>query len=219
MRTPRLTDTAYHPGGRLAHRYEYCGSEVLAHDSARTALLVIDLLGDQSLSAAEKIAVMGELVLADPEPSELSADELVEVLDSVLWEIAGIDLEGTRDTGEGGVRAFDWDEDQARIKASLLMAYGLDWEDASRRYTFAEVCDLLAMLCETDSKTPFAEAVYYRTAEPPKRTPTNGEYVDAWRANQRRYRLGGEPTGMERRREAEAAAKAFDSLWRAANGS
>ena len=218
MRTPRLTDTAYHPNGRLAHRYEYSGGTVLAHDSARTALLVIDLLGDQSLSEAEKLAVMGQLVLAEPEPAEMDPDDLVDALDAVLWDMAGIDLTGTRETEGGGVRAFDWDEDQARIRASLLMAYGLDWEDASRRYTFAEVCDLLAMLCETDTKTPFSEAVYYRTAQPPKRTPTNGDYVDAWKANQRRYRLGGEPTEMERRREAEAAAKAFDSLWRAANG-
>lgn len=217
MRTPRLTDTAYRPGGRLAHKYEYRGAVVLAHDSCRTALLVIDLLGDQSFSDTEKLALMAELVIADPAPSELDPDDLVGVLDAVLWEMAGIDLVGTREA-RGGVRSFDWDEDQARIRASLLMAYGLDWEDASRRYTFAEVCDLLAMLCEADTKTPFAEAVYYRTAEPPRLTPTNAEYVRAWKANQRRYRLGGEPTEMERKREAEAAAKAFDSLWRAANG-
>lgn len=215
MRTPRLTDTAYHPGGRLAHKYTYDGREILVHDSCRTALLVIDLIGDQLLSESEKIAVMAELVLAEPE--KIPVESLVSTLDAVLWDMAGIDLLGTREADYSGTQAFDWDEDQARIKASLLMAYGLDWEDASRRYTLAEICDLLGMLLEAESKTPFAEAVYYRTAQPPKRTPTNADYVDAWKANQRRYRLHTkQAVSEEREREDAAASAAFESLWKAA---
>ncbi len=64
------------------------------------------------------------------------------------------------------------------------MAYELDWETASRDLTFAELCDLLAMLLEADSKTPFAEAVYYRTAKPPAFDGHNRAYVDTWKASQ-----------------------------------
>lgn len=215
MRTPRLTDTAYRKNGRLAHYYTYSGGRVLAFDSCRTALLVIELLGDQSLSEGDKLATMVQLVLAEPE--EIPPDSLITALDAVLWDMAGIDLLGSRETDSGGSQSFDWDEDQARIKSSLLMTYGLDWEDASRRYTFAEVCDLLSMLLEAESKTPFAEAVYYRTAKPPKRTPSNAEYVDAWKANQRRFKLHTKQAASEEReREDAAASAAFDSLWKAA---
>lgn len=217
MRRPSLTDRAQWVSGRLAHEYEVGGGSVLAHDSALNCLLVIEMLNDPALDEGEKAELLVRMVLA--EPDAVPPEDALSVLDSVLWDMAGIDLTGTRDVSDGGKRAFDWGEDAMRIKASLLMAYGLDWDEACRKYTFAEVCDLLSMLLETDEKTPFAEAVYYRTAKPPRPDQHNADYVRAWRSNQRRYRLrGGEAAEEERRRDDAAAAAAFDALWKAAQG-
>lgn len=215
MRKPRLTDKALWPDGRLAHRYEYEGGSVVVHDSAFNALLVIDLLQDQTVPEDDKVAILLQLVFAHPE--EIVPEAVLATLDAVLWDMAGIDLLGTRESDSDGPQAFDWEEDATRIKASLLMAYGLEWEEASRKLTFAELCDLLGMLVGAEGKTPFAEAVYYRTAQPPKLDGHNREYVEAWKANQRRYRLHTEAAvSEERKREDAMASAAFDSLWKAA---
>lgn len=215
MRKPRLTDKALWINGKLAHTYDCEGGSVTVHDSAFNALLVIDLLGDKELTESDKADLLFRLVFAKPE--EIDASNALSALDAVLWDMAGIDLLGTRETGYSGAQAFDWEEDATRIKASLLMAYGLDWDDASRRLTFAELCDLLGMLVGAEGKTPFAEAVYYRTAQPPKFDGHNREYVDAWMANRKRYRLTTEAAvSEERKREDAMASAAFESLWKAA---
>ena len=216
MRKPKLTDRALHVNGKLAHEYEYESGTVTVHDSCRNALLVIELFDDQSVSADAKTGLLVRMLF--PKPEEIPQERVLATLDAVLWDMAGIDLLETRETSSGGARAFDWEEDAMRIKASLLMAYGLNWETASRELTFAEVCDLLGMLLEADSKTPFAEAVYYRTAKPPAFDGHNREFVDAWKASQRRYRLhSAAAVSEERRREDAAASAAFESLWKAAN--
>ena len=216
MRKPKLTDRALRVNGKLAHKYEYTGGSITVHDSCRNALLVIELLGDQSVRIGNKPELLMRMLF--PNPDEIPPEQALNALDAVLWDMAGIDLLNTRETPSGGAQAFDWDEDAMRIRASLMMAYGLDWETASRELTFAEVCDLLAMLLEADSKTPFAEAVYYRTAKPPKFDGHNREFVDAWKASQRRYRLhSAAAVSEERRREDAAASAAFESLWKAAN--
>lgn len=215
MLKPRLTAKELWIDGALAHEYDICGLTLTIHDSARTALLVIEAIGDQSLLYGDKIEVMVRLLFAKPE--EIPPERSQELLDAVVWEIVGIDLLGTRETPQGGSQAFDWVEDSTRIKASLLMAYGLGWEEASRKFTYAELCDLLGMLGEADCKTPFAEAVYYRTAKPPALTPQNGEYVKAWKASREHYKLHTEYAAMEeRKREDAQASAAFESLWKAA---
>lgn len=216
MRKPKLTDKALRVNGKLAHRYEYGGGTVTVYDSCRNALLVIELLGDQSLSPSDKSELLFRMLF--PKPDQIPAEKALEIADSVLWDMACIDLLDTREKASGGAQAFDWDEDAMRIRASLLMAYGLDWETASRDLTFAEVCDLLGMLLEADSKTPFAEAVYYRTAKPPAFDGHNKAYVDAWKESQKRYRLHtAAAVTEERKREDAAASAAFSSLWKAAN--
>lgn len=216
MRKPRLTDKALRVNGKLAHDYEYDGGTVTVHDSCRNALLVIELFEDQSVSPADKAELLFRMLF--PKPEQIPPEKALEAMDSVLWDMAGVDMLDTREAPSGGAQAFDWQEDAMRIRASLLMAYGLDWETASRDLTFAELCDLLGMLLEADSKTPFAEAVYYRTAKPPAFDGHNRAYVDAWKVSQKRYRLHtAAAVTEERKREDEAASAAFSSLWKAAN--
>lgn len=200
MRSPRLTDAPLWRDGRLCHRYRLACGEVLVRDSCRNFLLVREMLADPLLSPDEKAGTLWRMVIA--EPSSVPAGSEDAALAGALWEAFGIDTAGEHAAETGGRRSFDWDVDAARIRASLLMAYGLDWDDASRRLSYAEVCDLLAMLCETEDETPFSRAVRYRVSDPPQRTRWNGDYVDAWMRERRRYALDGGPAQTAAQRAA-----------------
>ncbi|MFR5092574.1 MAG: hypothetical protein ACLTDR_11735 [Adlercreutzia equolifaciens] len=55
---------------------------------------------------------------------------------------------------DAGAAAFDWAQDAARIRASLMSAYGLDWDAASRTLSFCDLIGLLASLMETAESSP-----------------------------------------------------------------
>ena len=55
--------------------------------------------------------------------------------------------------------------------------------------SYADMCSLLGMLLEADAETPFAQAVYYRTAKPPKRNKHNGDLCDAFEARRKHFAL------------------------------
>ena len=216
MRKPKLTDRAFTVNGKLAHDYDTEQGRFRIHDSARNALLVIELFDDQAFPMAEKLELAAQMVFAKPEQLEqLTPESLLSALDCVLWDFCGIDLLSTRPSTDEAA-AWDWEQDAARIKASLLMAYGLDWDECSRKLTFPELCDLLGMLLETDEKTPFSEAVYYRTAKPPKRDRFNGDYVDGWLKRRRYYNLKREPSVEDESRVKNQMSAMIDSLWKAA---
>lgn len=70
-----------------------------------------------------------------------------------------------------------------------MSAYGITWDQAADGLSFADVCALLGELVEDDGQTPFAQAIYYRTAKPPRRTKYNGEQCDAWSARRSHFAL------------------------------
>ena len=207
MRSPKLTETnEWHGGGRLCHSYEWRGSSVPVCDSCRNMLLVIELFADESFEPDEKFDILMPMLF--PEPArvlELAGAEIGELLKAVLWQACGLDVSGSGE--EHPQKVFDWDEDAARIKASLMSAYGLRWDDVADGCTFADACALLAMLMEDDSATPFQQAVYYRTAKPPKRTKGNSDYCDGTSAGVT-SRCAGQATARRTPRRPRTGARA-----------
>ena len=104
----------------------------------------------------------------------------------MLWDACGLDVTGTKPHERA---VFDWESDAPRIQASFMSAYGITWDQAADGLSFADVCALLGELVEDDGQTPFAQAIYYRTAKPPRRTKYNGEQCDAWSARRSHFAL------------------------------
>lgn len=212
-----LTCSSRSVNGRYCNRYEYEGAGVDVCDSALTAVLLAELFADEGLEPGEKEALFPVMVLADPEAALASCGDgsFWDMLAAVSWDAFGLDLLGEH-PGEVEEPVFDWTEDAGRIRASLLQAYGVSWEEAAPRTSYADMCDLLAGLMES-GETPLQQAVLYRTAEPPRETRYNRDLVEAFRAKREHYRLRREASAADAAEAADdAMASAFMGEWAAA---
>lgn len=205
-----LTRASRTTNGRYCNRYDYGGAGYDVCDSALAAVLLSELFADDGLEPAEKEALLPAMVLADPEGAlaTCGAESFWDMVASVCWEAFGLDLLGEH-AGEVEEPVFDWVEDAGRIRASLLQAYGLSWDEAAPRTSYAEMCDLLAGLMES-GETPLQQAVLYRTAEPPRETRHNREQVEAFRARREHFRLKGRGPAQD---AAQAANDAMASMF------
>ena len=192
MRSPSLTRKTKAENGRLVSSYEWGGHRVDVCDSARNGILVIELFRDGELSPEEKAQLLVRMLFPDPDAALAAAEGRPgEMLAHIVWEAFGLDIsEDGRHASEHEASVFDFEEDAARIRASLLQCYGIEWDEAAGRLTYAGMCSLLGMLLEADTETPFQQAVYYRMAEPPKRTKHNADFCDAFEARRRHFALG-----------------------------
>lgn len=196
MRRPSLTpppsrDHTDEVSGRTetVTAYDWNGGRVWVRDSARRALLVIELFADESLRPEQKALWLPHMMFADPPAArDAAGDDPQGMVAALAWEAYGIDIDGDRHP-DSGAAAFDWAQDAARIRASLMSAYGIDWDDASRRLSFCDLIGLLASLMETAESSPFAEAVSARLAKPPKPTKWNKEEREAMEARKRHFAL------------------------------
>ena len=158
-------------------------------DSARRALLVIELFADESIQPEQKALWLPHMMFADPPAArDAAGDDPQGMVAALAWEAYGIDIAGDR-PHDAGAAAFDWAQDAARIRASLMSAYGLDWDAASRTLSFCDLIGLLASLMETAESSPFAEAVSARLAKPPAPTKWNKEEREALEARKRHFAL------------------------------
>lgn len=199
MRCNRLTKTSKrYPTGRgrwrLVTEYEWHGAIVEVCDSARNILLLIELFADEEASEVQKDALLRRMLFFDPDAAFAACGgDMQALVCDVMWDVCGLDVTPNHvHSDESEPSVFDWDEDAARIRASLLSAYGIDWDASADSITYANLCDLLGALLESRSDTPFQQAVYYRTAEPPKRNRDNGDYVDQWLDAREYFELKGE---------------------------
>lgn len=213
-----LTCSSRSVNGRYCNAYRYEGAEIDVCDSALDAVLVAELFADEALDPAEKEALFPAMVLADPDGAiaAVGAGSFWDMLDSVSWDAFGLDLLGRR-TEQVEEPVFDWAEDAARIRASLLQAYGLSWDEAAPRTGYAEMCGLLAGLMEA-GETPLQQAVYYRIADRPSETKYNRAAVEAFDARREHYRLHRRAASPEEEAGCanDAMASAFMGEWAAA---
>ena len=196
MRRPSLTpppsrDHTDEVSGRTetVTAYDWNGGRVWLRDSARRALLVIELFADESVRPEQKALWLPHMMFADPPAArDAAGDDPQGMVAALAWEAYGIDIAGDR-PHDAGAAAFDWAQDAARIRASLMSAYGLDWDAASRSLSFCDLIGLLASLMETAESSPFAEAVSARLAKPPAPTKWNKEEREALEARKRHFAL------------------------------
>lgn len=206
-----LTTRSGTVNGRFCTRYEYEGAGYDVCDSALNAMLVNELFADTELSEEDKQRLLPAMLFADlPAAIETAGrDGFWDMVDSVLWDSMGVDLYGTRGAAGAEEPVFDWDEDAGRIRASLLQAYGLDWDAVAGSMSYGALLDLVAGLMES-GETPLQQAIYYRTAKCPKETKNNREYVEAFRARAAHFALHADRTESGRMDAANGAmASAF----------
>ena len=214
MRSPSLTRATRRDGrGRAVSAYAWEGAEVEVYDSARNALLVLELFADEELSEQEKACLLPLMLFPDPEAAhEAAAGDEVGMVSSILWEAFGLDA--TR-SHASEAPAFDWSQDAGRIRASLLAAYGVDWDAVAGSIPFADMLSLLASLMESAESTPFSEAVRARLSKPPKATRHNKAEREAFDARRRHFALDRGPSDAARAAD-DAMADMFAAGKRAA---
>lgn len=216
MRSPSLTRKTKHKNGRLVSTYDWNGLQVDVYDSARNAILVIELFHDEELQPDDKAQLLIRMLFPDPaETVAVAGGQLGELLIHIAWEAFGLDTSADgRHASEQEAAVFDFEEDAGRIRASLLQCFGIDWDEASRQLSYADMCSLLGMLLEADTETPFQQAIYYRTAKPPKRTKHNADLCDAFEARRKHFSL--EKTEDAAQAANDTAAGMFAAMKRAA---
>lgn len=213
-----LTTRSGTVNGRFCTTYEYEGAEYDVCDSALNAMLVNELFADTELSEEDKQQLLPAMLFADPPAAIETAgrDGFWDMVDAVLWDAMGVDLYGTRGAAGAEEPVFDWDEDAGRIRASLLQAYGLDWDAVSGSMSYGAFLDLVACLMES-GVSPLQQAIYYRTAECPRENKNNKEYVEAFRARAAHFALHADRTEAGRMDAANGAmASAFAAEFAAA---
>lgn len=213
-----LTTRSGTVNGRFCTTYEYEGAEYDVCDSALNAMLVNELFADTELSEEDKQRLLPAMLFADlPAAIETAGrDGFWDMVDAVLWDAMGVDLYGTRGAAGCEEPVFDWDEDAGRIRASLLQAYGLDWDAVAGSMSYGAFLDLVAGLMES-GETPLQQAIYYRTAKCPRENKNNREYVEAFRARAAHFALHADRTEAGRMDAANGAmASAFAAEFAAA---
>lgn len=157
---------------------------VAVDDSAAMFARLMDITEDERLAECERFDCMAMAVL----PRYTGTDRRRDAA-RALWEAFGIDALGEHREESAGRPCIDWHQDAGRVRSSLRMAYGIDWDAEAADMPFRDLCDLLSGLTEGTGETPFQQAVYYRTARPPRRTKYNNEAVDAFEAAREHYAL------------------------------
>lgn len=191
-RHPLTSSSIALDNGRYAHVYHWRERPIRVIDDAENALLIIDLFTSQLLDAEEKLELLLQMLFVDSAAvvAAFGSDTPALVADMV-WEVAGLDITGQHKAEYTEQPCFDWEQDAGRIRATLMSAYGIDWETAKTRLTYSQVCELLEM---SPHESPFGQAVYYRTAKEPKPTKYNAEEIKHFRKAKAFYALKGSAT-------------------------
>lgn len=119
MRSPSLTRRSRTVNGRIVSDYTWRGNVIGVHDSARNALLVIELFGDEQLAPEQKEPLLVRMLFEDPAGAvAMAGPELGDLLASIVWDAFGLDITADHEHArEYEPPVFDWDEDAARIRA------------------------------------------------------------------------------------------------------
>lgn len=196
--------------GGTAYPYPWHGETVAVLDNAATVLRVVDLLFDEEKPESDKAAEAIPLVFADPDAAYTACDyddaEFGRLVESVVWDIFGVDLAG---------RASDkplWDveEDAAAIRTSLRMAYGIEWDTLRSRIPWGE---FVALVSGLPYDTPLGCAMHYRDERNrPKQGKHNRKQVEEFDRLHRLFALKGKPKTKGSHGNVETANRAMDDL-------
>lgn len=179
---------------------DYEGKSIRVYDDARTALTIIDLFSDETISIDLKYDILMKLLFVNPHGVVDGIADIQGLLVLAVEKVCALDITGGNPTEE---KVIDWAKDSQYIKASMWQTYGKSLDEISEAVTLPELGSMIA-LCPRE--TPIGQAIYYRTAQPPKPTKYNSEEIKDFRERQRFWALS------ENRMNDEAAAMA--RAWR-----
>lgn len=202
-------------GSLDGRRYRLIGWEglrVRVFDDAATALKIIDLLNDRTVVAHVKADIAAALLFPDPQAVAARVSDVEGLIAECVKEVALVDMRGG---GDGADKVIDLEQDAEIIYASLWNAYGMPFEDMARKATLEEVLGIMSCV---PHETPLGQALYYRTAEPPKRTKYNEGEIREFRKRQKFWKLKAEGGGEPDAAGNDAMTAMFDSLGRQSHG-
>ena len=160
--------------------YNIFGKEVKINDSFLAACLLDELTDDDLFSDVEKTAIAAQIVLDNTDDfAKVFRDETPKALHEVLVQAFGAEGKSS------GTSKVDLQQDRARIKATMRMAYSMSAEELAST-PYRDIVDLIAM---SPHETPMGQALYYRTAKRPKQTKYNKEELAAFDKAKRFYKL------------------------------
>lgn len=190
--------------------FEHEGQAVRVYDGADTALRLMALLADREAGRDIKAWAATRLLFVDPDAvTAYPWEDFGAFLCRLLWEVAGIDADGTHEK-ESGSKVIDWEADAEYIDASLWATYGSSAGDLAKSLTFRDFAKLVG-LCPHE--TPIGQAIYYRTASEPADNGHNGEEIRRFRKLKGAWALDGAETAAEEYEQASnAASDAFAGI-------
>ncbi|MCH4220488.1 MAG: bacteriophage Gp15 family protein [Eggerthellaceae bacterium] len=149
------------------------GRHVRVIDDWENAMLIDELAHDKMFSNDEKTSIVMAMVFPDPKAfMRAFGDDAGAAFTCVMNDAFCMDISGCSERAE---HVIDWEQDAARIRATMRMAYGLGDEYTTLPYM--EVCELIGM---SPHETPMGQALYYRTAERPEETDWNRKEVESF---------------------------------------
>lgn len=178
------------PSGRAWGVYEVLGIRVRVCDSFATAQAIWEAMHDGLLGDEEKSSVIHALLWADPDAvAGAYGPRLGDAMLDAMRQAFGM---GGDSSGE---RVIDMDEDEARIRATCLEAYGRTYEELVETCSYRDFATLLA---EAPSDTPMGRALYYRTAKPPDfgKGKQASRRRQEWQRAREAYALGHKASGL-----------------------
>lgn len=184
------------------HIHEILGRRLRVHDTLANFQLILELFQDDYFDNKERAEVLLTMLYPNPQGFiEAYRDEAKEALSETLWDCFGIDIDGTRPHEDA---ALDFDEDKAKITATIRAAYGLSYDELLN-LPYTEAMTLLMLAPE---ETPMGQALKYRLGKPPTGKHITREERCAWEEGRRFYRLKGKSDKHKAQDQAEAASDA-----------
>lgn len=179
------------------------GRKVRVHDTLADFFTVRDVLRDDLLGDDERFDVLLAVLYADPQGvCDALGDEILAFLSETLWCCFGVDIDGDREHDDKQI--LDWDEDRDRMIVTCRQAYQMGWDEL-RLTPYKEACLLMGM---APHETPMGQAIWYRTAKPPKRTKYNKDQIHEFEQAKKAYRLRGHTPDGQTKDSIEAANEA-----------
>lgn len=196
------------PDGSTAYPYPWNGETVAVVDNADNIMEIIALFYDEGMDEEAKSDEVIARMFADPYDAFRACDydyaEFGRLVEAVTWDICGVDLGGHATDNP----VWDIDEDAAAIRASLRMAYSIEWDEMRGRLPWSE---FIALVSGLPYETPLGCAMHYRNSKNrPKPDKYNKKQVKEFDRLHKLFALKGKKKGSHDR--IEASSSAMDDL-------
>lgn len=179
-----LTQSKRLSDGRRFALIAWRGVNVMHYDDAFTGLRVAELLADEDVEPMVKAEIAAKLLFVNPDKVMASVESPLDLIVELVWKVARVDMDGTHEAN--GKKLIDWEQDEQRIRASVWQTYGKPVEEILAEVTLDEFASMLSMC---PHETPIGQALYYRTAKPPKPSKHNAQEREAFNKAKRFYAL------------------------------